>query len=218
MLKTYTEKLEKIQNETVQMSQDILDALEDTLKAVKNEDVSILKKINISEKKLMQQSSKIDNLIVTTIALNSPEAKDLRKLIALLKVTNLLVGVGLNIKNFSKLFRKNYSDDLNTKLILEYTIPLQKSTIEAFRTSVNMLDDEEDIENRYKKILLEEVKTDDLYSMVEKNILKTITKNIDLSRDYINILSALRTFEKIADKSVSIGNLLQFAHLGGEIQ
>ncbi len=44
--------------------------------------------------------------------------------------------------------------------------------------------------------------------MIEKNILKLITKNLDLSKEYFDILSALRRLEKIADRAVSIANLL----------
>jgi phosphate transport system protein len=37
--------------------------------------------------------------------------------------------------------------------------------------------------------------------MIEKNILKLISKNLDLSKEYFDILSALRRLEKIADQS-----------------
>lgn len=220
MLKTYKNKLDTIQEEINSMSQSVLDAIEDSYKALEEGNITALKKLDISEKKLLKKINEIDNLIVVTIALNSPEAKDLRKLIAFLKLTNILMGVGINIKDFAKIFRKTFSEDLNTQLILEYAIPLHKSTLQTFRTAVNIIDssDNEDIEDKHKKVLLEESKSDDLYSMVEKNILKTITKNVELSRDYITILSALRKLEKIADKSVSIANLLNFAYIGGEIQ
>ena len=37
------------------------------------------------------------------------------------------------------------------------------------------------------------------------------------SRDYFDILSALRRLEKIADRAVSIANLLHFAQVGGDM-
>ena len=36
-------------------------------------------------------------------------------------------------------------------------------------------------------------------------------------KEYFDILSALRRLEKIADRAVSIANLLQFAQVGGDI-
>ena len=58
---------------------------------------------------------------------------------------------------------------------------------------------------------------DEVMQMIEKNILKMITKNLDLSKEYFDTLSALRRLEKIADRAVSIANLLQFAQVGGDI-
>ena len=51
----------------------------------------------------------------------------------------------------------------------------------------------------------------------EKNILKLISKNLDLSKEYFDILSALRRLEKIADRAVSMANLFHFAQVGGDI-
>ena len=91
----------------------------------------------------------------------------------------------------------------------------------ALKHAIEMIDCCEDdttkIDELYNKALVEESKTDDLYAMVEKNILKLITKNAELSRDYFDILSSLRRIEKVADRAVSIASLMQFAHLGGEI-
>jgi phosphate transport system protein len=75
------------------------------------------------------RSNEIDNIIVTTLALYSPEAKDLRQLVSYLKITNELVRTGSNAKDFAKMFKKSYSDDLNTNMILEYAIPLLRSAL-----------------------------------------------------------------------------------------
>ena len=46
------------------------------------------------------------------------------------------------------------------------------------------------IEEKYHRVIVEESKTDDLYLMIEKNILKLISKNLDLSK-YCNLASQL---------------------------
>jgi len=50
-----------------------------------------------------------------------------------------------------------------------------------------------------------------------KKYFKTNHKKLDLSKEYFDTLSALRRLEKIADRAVSIANLLQFAQIGGDI-
>jgi phosphate transport system protein len=108
---------------------------------------------------------------------------------------------------------------LNTSIILEYAVPLLKSALLSLQTSISIIDetDSKHIEEKYHRVVVEESKTDDLYLMIEKNILKLISKNLDLSKEYFDILSALRRLEKIADRAVSIANLLQFAQVGGDI-
>ena len=219
MLKPYEIKLQSIKEEILNIGVDVIDSLELSLKALKDGNIDDLKNVDITEKKLLIKSNEIDNIIVTTLALYSPEAKDLRQLVSFLKITNELVRTGANTKDFAKQFKKSYSDDLNTGTILEYTIPLLKSALLALQTSISIIDETntKHIEEKYHRVIVEESKTDDLYLMIEKNILKLIAKNLDLSKEYFDILSSLRRLEKIADRAVSIANLLQFAQVGGDI-
>lgn len=219
MLKTYEAKKVTIQEEILNIGNAVIDALEISLDALKEDDVSKLKSIDLSVKKISNKSNDIDNLIVTTLALYSPEAKDLRELVSYLKITNELVRAGANTKTFAKMFRKAYSDDLNTKTILEYAIPLQKSTILALQTAIAMVQENntKHVEEKYQRVIVEESKTDDLYAMVEKNILKLVAKNLELSREYFDILSSLRKLAKTADRATSVANLLLFAEMGGEL-
>jgi len=219
MLKPYETKLQSIKNEILKIGTDVIDSLEICLKALDEKKIDNLKNVEITEKKLLIKSNEIDNIIVTTLALYSPEAKDLRQLVSFLKITNELVRTGSNAKDFAKMFKKSYSDDLNTNMILEYAVPLLKSALLSLQTSISIIDETnaKHIEEKYHRVIVEESKTDDLYLMIEKNILKLISKNLDLSREYFDILSALRRLEKIADRAVSIANLLQFAQVGGDI-
>ena len=219
MLKTYESKLISVKSEIQKIGVEVVEALEICLTALENKKIEDLKNVELTEKKLLLKSSEIDNLIVTTLALYSPEAKDLRQLVSFLKITNELVRTGSNVKAFAKMFKKSFSDDLNTSMILEYSIQLLKSALLSLQTTISIIDetDAKHVEEKYHRVVVEESKTDDLYLMIEKNILKLITQKLDLSKEYFDILSALRRLEKIADRAVSIANLLQFAHVGGDI-
>ncbi len=168
---------------------------------------------------LDKASNKIDNMIVNTLALHAPEAKDLRVLVSYLKITNEIVRASTNTKSFIKSFTKIASYDIDLDSINEYAIPLHKSTIAALKTALEIIEREEDntTEEYYLKVMVSETKTDDLYSMVQKDILKLATKDIKHSKEYFEVLSSLRRLEKIADRAASIANLLLYAHMGGEI-
>lgn len=219
MLKPYETKLNNVKTEIQQIGISVIEALEVCLKALNDRKIEDLSNVEISEKKILVRSNEIDNIIVSTLALYSPEAKDLRRLVSFLKITNELVRTGSNAKDFAKMFKKSYSNDLNTAIILEYAIPLLKSALLSLQTATSIIDehDEKHIEEKYHRVVVEESKTDDLYLMIEKNILKLITQKLDLSKEYFDILSSLRRLEKIADRAVSIAKLLQFAQIGGDI-
>jgi phosphate transport system protein len=219
MLKTYEVKRNNIKEEILFIGNSVIDALESSLKILKSDDISALKEIDLSVKKLSNKSNEIDNLIVTALALYSPEAKDLREMVSYLKITNELIRAASNVKGFIKIFRKAFSDDLNTNTILEFTIPLHKSALLSIRTAISMIDelDEKNTEEKFHKVVVEESKAVDLYAMVEKNILKLIAKNLELSKEYFDVLSSLRRLEKTADRASSIASLALFAHIGGDI-
>jgi phosphate transport system protein len=219
MLKTYDEKRNNIKEEVLFIGNNVIDALESSLKILKSDDVSALKEIDLSVKKLSNKSNEIDSLIVTALALYSPEAKDLREMVSYLKITNELIRAASNVKGFIKIFRKAFSDDLNTNTILEFTIPLHKSALLSLRTAMSMIEESNDnlTEEKYHRVVVEESKAADLYAMVEKNILKLIAKNLELSKEYFDVLSSLRRLERTADRASSIASLALFAHVGGDI-
>lgn len=219
MLKTYEEKVRNIQEELLNIGNEVVDSLEISFKGIKDQDMSKLKDLDLSIKKISSKANDIDNEIIKTLALYTPEARDLREVVSYLKITNELTRAGANTKIFAKIFRKAYSEDLNTKIILEFAIPLHKSTTLAFQTAMHMLSEtsKKHVEEKYQRVIVEETKTNDLYAMIEKNILKLISKNLELSREYFDILSALRKLEKIADRASAIASLILFAKMGGEL-
>ncbi len=220
MLKPYIANINKIKKEILNIGEEISHANKISLSALKENDLSMLKDVNLSLKKLSTQSNDIDKLIVKTLALYSPEAKDLREMVSFLKITNELIRAAAYSKTFVKNFRKSFSEDLNADAILEYAIPLLKSSNLALQTAIEMIleDDEKIIEQKFNKVLVEDSKTDDLYAMIEKNILKLISKHIELSKDYFEVLSSLRKLEKISGRAVSIANLLVFAEIGKDLE
>ena len=219
MLKTFEEKMSIIRSEVLNIANIVIEAQDISLKALSKNDMSLLKDIDLSTKKLSNKSTEIDNLIVTTLALYAPEAKDLRQLVSYLKITNEIVRAGANTKGFIKLFKKAFTEDLNTNTILEFAVPLHKSALLSLTTTISMIEEtnSKQVEQKYNRVIVEESKADDLYAMIEKNILKLISKNLELSKEYFDILSSLRKLEKTSDRAASIANLLLFAQVGGDL-
>jgi len=219
MLKNFEIILTQIKDEIYNMGQKVVIANETSLKAITTADTKLFAQAKSELNNLAHTSNKIDNLILKALALHQPEAKDLRAMVSYLKITNEIVRAGTNTRSFIKNFSKSLHSDVDFDNILEFSIPLQKAAIDALKTAINIvnMDTTVSIEKSFQKVLVEESKTDDLYAMIEKNLLNKISDNIELSKDYLDILSSLRRQEKIADRAASIANLLLFAQVGGEI-
>lgn len=220
MLKNFDSMLLEIQQEIYAMGQKVIHANETSLNALMRAKPNEFVQAKSGLGAIAVTSNKVDNLILKTLALHQPEAKYLRTMVSYLKITNELVRASTNTKSFIKYFYKSLDTDVDFDSILEFSIPLQKSSISALKTAIEIihLDTTESIEKSFQKVLVEESKTDDLYAMIEKNLLTKINEEIELSKDYLDILSSLRKLEKIADRAASIANLLLFAQVGGEIQ
>jgi phosphate transport system protein len=66
--------------------------------------------------------------------------------------------------------------------------------------------------------MVEESKSDDLYALMEKNILDFKILSDDFIANYAKILSTVRKLEKMADRAVAVAKLVLFAKSGGELK
>lgn len=222
MLENYEEMKKSIQDSIVKIGKGILNANKLALEALENGNYDLLgeAKSGLKLKAVQKTTAGIDNEVVLSLARFAPEAVELRKMTAYLKITTELTRAATNTKNFIKLLSKHMDDEMSLDIVLQYTIPLLSSAIKAFENAIEIvsMDSEEEISLNFTKVTVEESKTDDLYEILEKSIFQLSVQQPELSHDYFQILGAVRRLEKVGDRSVSIANLLLFAALGGEIQ
>jgi len=193
-------KITDIGNGLVRANELLLDAIQDCNDEKFNEAKGHIK--NISAK-----ADDIDNSIIKVLALYTPEARDLRQVIAYLKITNELSRACSN----TRIFIRGFTDvckDVDVATINEYVVPMETSTVNAIKVSISMLDldDEDEIREVYNDVLIEESKTDDLYEMVERNLLLQADVANSFEK-YHKMLRALRKSGKIASRAISIANL-----------
>jgi len=218
MLPRYKEKLEEIKGSVIEIAKGLCQANEIILDAMENCDAQQFSNAREYIRNVSNKTTAIDNNIIKTLALYSPEAKDLRILVSYLKITNELVRASSNTRSFIKGFTIT-CNELDKAIINEYAMPMQKATVEALMSMVDMIDnnDSDEVQELYSKVLIAESKSDDLYDMIETSVLSAI----DLKNDFKTtnkMLSSLRKSEKIADRALSIASLLMYASIGGEIQ
>ena len=217
MLTKFEEQLNIISGKIISIGDGLVRANELLLEAIHTCDEKKFNEAKSHIKNVGSKANDIDNNIIKVLALYTPEAKDLRGVIAYLKITNELSRACSNTRSFIRGFT-DVCKDIEVSTINEYAIPMQTSTVKAISLSITMLsiDDEDEIRELYNEVLIQENKTDDLYEMVERNL--TMQANDTKSFEkFHKMLKALRKSGKIASRSISIANLLVYAKIGGNL-
>lgn len=218
MLPTFKTNLNDVKQHITEIGTDLITSNEIILDAITDCDVEKFNNARNKIKNITSKTNDIDNAIIKILALYTPEAKDLRQVVAYFKLTNELSRACSNTRSFIRGFT-DVCGDLDVEMIKEYALPMQKSTIRATQIAVSMIDceDKDDLQERYEEVLIEENKADDLYAMIEKNLIQKAETASGSFEKYHRMLRALRKSEKIAGRAISMANLLLYAKIGGEL-
>ena len=220
MLDRYEEQLQELHQLLKTLGNNIIHAANEAESGVNTLTCKNFENAKNLLKNSENNANEIDQNILKTFALFEPEAVELRELVAYLKITSELVRLSDNIKSFSRRMKGHINSDVDFTILQEYSNLLAKSAFSSIDFAIESLHvkDKEETTNLYRKVCVEESKTDDLYSILEKNIMADLCKNIEKSAESIEILSTMRKLERMADRSVNITKLMLFARKGGEIK
>jgi len=215
MLSNFKTSIEDIKTDITSIGDGLVKANELLLDAIGGCDYEKFNEAKSYIKNISSKSDKIDNKIIKVLALYTPEARDLRQVISYLKITNELSRACSNTRSFIRGFT-DVCTEVDVETINEYAIPMQLSTVKAVKLSISMIniEDEDEIREIYNDVLIEENKTDDLYEMVERNLLVKVNDSNSFEK-FHKMLKALRKSSKIASRAISISNLLVYAKIGG---
>ena len=215
MLQNFKTNLDEIKLKITNIGNGLLEANVLILSALADCDNEKFAQAKGHIKNVGAKADEIDNAIIKVLALYTPEARDLRQVIAYLKITNELSRACSNTRSFIRGFT-GVCQDVDAVTITEYAVPMQTSTVKAIQSTMSMIncDDIDEIQEVYNDVLIEENKTDDLYEMVERN-LSLQADDAQSFEKFHKMLRALRKSGKIASRSISMANLLVYAKIGG---
>lgn len=221
MLHKNEEKLQEVRDKTTEVLNDLLISQKLVLQALEECDEKSYGQTKVPLKGIGKKVDEIDQLIITIFARYSPEARDLREMVAFLKITYSLKRIATNEKNYIKNMKIcNPLTDAEIKAVITESLAINKCTIRAIEYTVDMVNETEDrdrLKELASKIEVEASKTDDIYSMIEKDILQKMKKEHALNEEYINLLKYIRKNLKIIDRLDDISGKLIFARIGGSI-
>ncbi|OYZ59183.1 MAG: PhoU family transcriptional regulator, partial [Sulfuricurvum sp. 24-42-5] len=206
MLPRYENKLNDIRTQLSTLVASIISANTQTLQAFEENADHLYESARISLKSVQSDANIIDNEVIKTLALYGPEAQELRLLVAFLKMTNELDRVGENMKKYNNRIQELFRSQCDLAVMTPSIIQLQKTTLNALQYIHDYLEsmNTSDAQELFRKVSVEESKNDDLFSVIEKDLLNLISQSHELSADYVKILSTLRKLERTGDRTVNI--------------
>lgn len=218
MLPNYEYKLAEIREHIHSVFQDAILISTEFMEAFdKNENLFFSAGCS-KNKELINITDSIDTKIIQTIALFTPEANELRGLIVYLKMTNEIDRIINSIAKYCRNFDIQVLERYDLSSLNNSVLQLHKTILIILQHLALFFDDnaECDANDIYRKVLIEESINDDIFDIIEKDLLLSILNDSENASDYIKILSTLRNLERIADRGVSIASLLLYAQEGGE--
>jgi phosphate transport system protein len=220
MLTNYKEILEKSQRRVLELATDVLKAYNLAVEAFVEEKLEKANEARALLKDSHNRNSKIDNEIIKTLALFSPEARDLRVVIAYLKIASELTRISDYVRSFAKKVKMQISGEVELSTLRDDMNSFLESTRKSLQAAVESIEaeSEDKLENLYRKVNVEESKCDDIISILEKNILQQICVNPEDAEDMVAFIKSIRKLERISDRSVNIVKLTYFAHKGGKLK
>jgi phosphate transport system protein len=219
MLPNHENKLIEIREMISTLLHDILLSSKQSLEAFEKNDRDIYASVRAKINTIKVITDNIDTKTIQTIALFGPEANELRDLIVYLKMTNEIDRVVDSIDKYCKRFSDHILEEYNLIPFKNTIVHLHKTTLTTLEYIYDFFMDIEhsNAHDLYRKVFIEESINDDLFSIIEKDMLALIMTNSEHSMEYINVLGTLKNLERIADRGVSIASLLVYAQKGGEL-
>jgi len=220
MLKNYKDILDKSRNRVLDFANDILCACDLAFESFKQSDEKKANKAIVMLKNAHNINSKIDNEIIKTLALFSPEARDLRVVIAYLKIASELTRISDYIRSCAKSIKMQISGEFDLSSLRDDTISYMLSTRKSLESAIKSIktDSVERLEDLYRAVNVEESKCDDIHSILEHNAMQQICITPEMAKDFVIFLKSMRKLERISDRSLNIVKLSFFAHIGGKLK
>ena len=221
MLPQYHDARHAVRDSIIEMVESLANTNKLAMDAIKNNSVSDIEAIRTELKELSPMTEKIDNDIVLIFAKYTPGARDLREMVSYFKVTSALNRIQTYINNYLKKMQiVLMEDNRDMSEFISDSLRINKSTINSFEYVLEMLktfDDDDKIKKLISKISVENAKTEDIYSILEKEMVQKMSDAEGNPEDYFNLLKYFRKNLKIIDRLENIAERIIFARMGGKL-
>lgn len=210
MRNRFDQELDKLNLEIIKMGGLIENAIEFSAKALINQDLSLIKKVNELEIEIDDMEKTIESHCLKLLLQQQPVASDLRIISTALKMITDMERIGDNAEDIAEIARfivdqKFIKDLVHIPQMAEATISMVKRSVDAFV-------------NKDKELAEEVCKSDDivdnLFQVIKEELIEKIQENKSNGEQAIDLLMVAKYLERIGDHAENIAEWVIFSITG----
>ncbi len=209
---TLDQEIRLVQDEMLLLGSLAEQAILNSVDALRRQDVAAARTIALEDKKINDKHFAIENHILIIFATQSPLARDLRLLAAMLEIITELERIGDYAKGIAKVAIR-LADDETPVPIQEISTMADKATSMLHRALGAFIS--EDVTAAYA-IPKEDDEVDELYITVYRKIVQNMIKNPETIDHTNQILWVIHNLERTADRVTNICERIIFI-VSGEL-
>ncbi|QPG05109.1 phosphate signaling complex protein PhoU [Salinimonas marina] len=196
----FNTELENLRNSVLTMGGEVEQQLVNTIRAVRFNQPGLAEQVILNDLNINSMEMQIDQECLRIIAKRHPTASDLRLVMTISKAITDIERMGDEIERIARLVTKQRlpaSETVKSTMLLicEQVAKMMRGTFDAFarqdeQSALEVYEQDDVIDSEYKKLL--------------SYIVGEMEKNTDSMQDWLEILWALRSLERVGDRCKNI--------------
>ncbi|MDH4018229.1 MAG: phosphate signaling complex protein PhoU [Xanthomonadales bacterium] len=211
----FNEELEEVRSKVLHMGGIVEGQLANALRVLVNDESALAKDVVSADSIVNSLEVDIDEECTRIVALRQPAATDLRLVMAVTKTINDLERMGDEAKRIARMSRKDMDGALedDTRSDLEYLGELVREMLRQVLDAFARTDVDTAI-----LVVKADRKVDKKYKKVVKQLVKQMGKDPQVIPQVMNIIWAVRSLERLADRCQNIAEHIIYMVLGMDVR
>jgi len=214
MVEKFHQELNAVKKDVIKMGYLAKDMLQNSVKALKERDLKLAKKVEAKKTSLADMDNRIEEETLRLIALYQPMAKDMREIACILKMITYLTRIGRYGKDISKLVKEFEKKEHVKKLISiphmsDIVCGMINDALTAFETS--------DI-SKFNDFIDREEIVDELRYSIYRECLSYMIEDQKLITRCMNYTMVARYLERCADHACKMAEKIYYMVTGKRVE
>jgi phosphate transport system protein len=186
------------------------DAIDNAIKALSTRNEDLAQQVVEGDKRIDELDAQIEKLVVQTIALRAPLADDLREIIAVLKISNMVERMGDYAKNIAKRVETVSSSKTVEPLSLlpsmaQIAREMVKSALDAYVARDPV---------KAAQVIERDRAVDDFYNSIFRTMVTFMMENPKMISESAHIMFIAKNLERIGDHATNIAEMVSYIVTG----